>query len=277
MGKYGDWTITVDGDTAVAEKWLNGNALSLRLARVDGQSYDCLEGWWPHLPTNIQCVIGGICLWCHRWTVYFEAFDSKSQPARRYPASEIDRKEVVERILKGGKGSQVTHMDVPIEPRAYHVRTIERQARAAREFEVGEIYYHVPVTEYHRYIAEIEAALGRQLPELHALLDQFAEKIRKLILEKFAGIKVIFIDPTPFSNGDSNGSFVFPYWYPELLGIDPDGLVGLENMVEVRLSWEALQRGGSLVPVYAIATGIPYPYREKSSDMNGVVVLRLSP
>ncbi|MDP2630556.1 MAG: hypothetical protein Q8P56_04060 [Candidatus Uhrbacteria bacterium] len=201
----------------------------------------------------------------------------KSPAARRYPSSEIDRKEVVERIKKGGKGSQITHMDVPVFSREYHRRTIERQARAARELGIREMFYHLPVAEYHGYIREIEEALGRSLPELHELLEQFANEIRNLVLEKFIGIQVAFIDPTPFANGDPNGFFVLPYRHPELFGIEAEGLVGIENLVEVHLSYEALHQGGLLIPVYAIATGATYPYREKSVDMNGVVVLSLSP
>ena len=168
-------------------------------------------------------------------------------------------------------------MDVPVKPRNYHLRTIDRQARAAKDLGIKEMFYHVPVAEYHQYIAEIEEALGQQLFELHAHLDRFVDEVRELVLSKFNGVRVVFIDPTPLANGDPNGSFVLPYRHPELFGIDLDGLVGIENLVEVRLAYEAHHQGGPLIPVYGIAVGMPYPYREKSSDMNGLAVLGLSP
>ena len=144
--KYGDWnlTIAVDGFAAIAEKRINDDVLRVLLTRMIEPEYECFEGWWPQRPMNIRSGLGGLCLWCHRWTVFFEPVSGRAQAARRYPASEIDRKEVIERIKKGGKGSRITHMDVPVEPRSYHLHTIDRQVEAVRGLCLPVLYYHLP-------------------------------------------------------------------------------------------------------------------------------------
>lgn len=277
--KYGSWIIqeSLNGADAVAVLFdKEGSILyEVPLYRASPVMYD---GWFNPFARNRagSCAIAGICLYDRNWYVEFEWRDRSNPPGRKSPALESERLKIFERLRKGDR---IVRMGIPRYPQTYHHDGIVWQGQSARRLMKKVVFYHIPVKEYHFYIAEIERAARGTFRDkdgvgAHEHLDRFCARIKAMVRAAFEGVEVIFIDPFPHANDDPYRSYLLPYLKPELFGIPTDGLIGIENLVEVSLTIRATAQGAQPIPVFTSVIGITNPYFEKG-DGNGIIVLEL--
>lgn len=272
IGKYGSWSIqeSQNGADAVAVSGGSGTVFTIPLYRNHHVAY---EGWFnpSGAPTVGTAAIAGVCLYDRSWFVEFEQKDRSNPPGRKSPALESERFKILERLEKGDR---IVRMGVPIGPQRYHRDLIAWQGDSVRMLGRTGVFYHIPTREYHYYISEIEHAAGIDFPQVHDHLDAFSAEIEGLVRKSLEGVTVHFLDPFPLGHGDPYGSYLLPYLKPELFGIQPDRVIGIENLVETTLAHMAACRGGPQIPVFASVIALPNPYFEKGDGTN-VIVLEL--
>ena len=261
IGKYGAWDIKEGMAT-------HPGGLQIPI-RHSGDSV-VGEGWWPKKPKGAsQTVLTGICLWDARWLV---VFPQKSGPnILRSPAIPQERDHIFQRL---SQKNWVSNICIPTKLGAYHNLLIRWQAEQIRKVNPKRVLYHVPTKEYHCYVGDLEAYLG-SLPLLHEKLDEFARQVILAVQREFSLGGIEFISPMDKGARTPVDSFTLPYLRPDLFGFDPKTAVGIEDLVEVRLSssaWKQTQKGP--VPVLAAILGLPHPYLNKDSG-EGVESIQL--
>lgn len=251
-GEYGSWKI--------ASQTATGPKGSIRVPLQRSPNGVLYEGWWPKRPQfRPEVFLTGICLWDALWTLEFAPKNGFS--AKRSPALPQERNDAFDRLARG---ERVIGIIAPTMLGAYHQLLIMWQVEKARQLDPKRILYHVPIKEYHRYIADLEGKLG-PLPLLHECLDEFAREVKNAILKAFQHREIEFISPMDKGARTPVESFKLPYLRPELFGIRPKTrLIGVEDLVEVGLSASAHEetRVGP-TPVLAAVLGIPHPYLNK--------------
>ena len=268
FGKYGAFAVqpSLNGVDAIAVRELDGETITIELNRAAHVLY---EGLYGVLPVSVSTALAGACLYGREWEVEFEHLIKSNPPCRKSPALESERLKILEKLKQG---KRIVAMRVAQGLREYHYKLITWQGCIAHTLGVTHVYYHVPASEYHHFIAEIERESGSSFPGAHTLLDAFAQEVREYVLEAFDGILVTFIEPFPLADGDPYTSFLLPYRHPELFDIPVAGLVGVENMVEVTLAHKAKRSGGHAIPVFTSVISIPNPYFEKGDETNVIVL-----
>lgn len=180
----------------------------------------------------------------------FEPQASRGKAARKSLALPYSRDDAYERFAKG---QRATRLYLPREPGAYHWRLISWIGEKLREMDPARVLMHVPGPEYHGYHAEFERRVGHAVPEGHASLDRFLDRIMEMIMDAIPSWlfnRIEFIDPMARGAKGSIESYLYPYLHPEQFGVtQPDSLAGLEDMVEVRLAYEAFAQTGRRIPV----------------------------
>lgn len=250
--EYGSWKIAPG--MAIGPK----GSIKIPLKRSNNEVL--YEGWWPKQPqVRPEVLLTGICLWDASWTLEFAPKSGSS--VKRSPALPRERNDAFERIARR---EWVMEIVVPTEPGMYHQLLINWQVQKARQLEPQRVLYHLPVREYHCYIAGLEGKLG-QLPLLHEYLDEFARKVRTAILGAFQPREIEFISPMDKGARTPVESFRLPYLKPDLFGILPKTrVVGVEDLVEVGLSSSAYEETKvGPTPVLAVVLGMPHPYLNK--------------
>lgn len=262
LGYYGGPWAVVEGESlSVYRKMPDGEIVSVELQHAgDPILY---EGWWPRKPEKIENIVSGVCLWDGRWQVEFEK-SKGNPPGRRSLALPKEREEAYQRI---SMGKVVTRMYLPYEPGEYHRRLIVWQAKKFKELKPKKILYHLPLDEYRRFIYKFEFESGCEIPSAYQTLLKFYEAIKSLVEKSFSGIdsEVIFINPWQMDTVNSETeSFSEPYLRPQAFGIPADSLCGVEDLVELRLSYEAQKIRNVCVPVLVAVIGLPSPYLDKT-------------
>jgi hypothetical protein len=163
-------------------------------------------------------------------------------------SSSTRRDELFSRLKKRHK---VECVFVPQGLSRYHKRVIAWQAEALKVLQPEKVVYHLPTQEYHHYIHDFEAHLGAEVPEMHKLLDAFAQAVKTEVetcLAPFAG-SVCFIEPMK-SHGCEfpEDSFLWPYLNAHEFG-DSNAIAGLEDLPEMYLSRSASEQTGTTIPV----------------------------
>ncbi len=269
MQKYFVWTIDNNVATRVMPQ---GDVVSVQLSRTDNAV--AYEGWWPSEPRGERSILlTGICLWDARWQVEFEKAGRGNPPARRSLALPAEREDVYRRLTAG---SRVQKIYYPHSLNAYHDILISWQKEKIDALRPKKVLYHLPLVEYHRFIQELELGVGTPLPVLHASLERFAHNVREKIIDRFGSVmpekRLEFLETT---QSDPNESFLEPYMYPERFGIRREDLVAMEDLVELRLSYEAQKRNAAARPIPALygVLRIPPPYKNKELTEVGIISL----
>ena len=137
------------------------------------------EGLYGQVPETIDHMITGICLWDSRWKIEFLNKKKASQPgAVKVLSLEIPRTQALEFL---DEGRTVKNFIVPRDIGKYHSIYLSWLQESIPKLNVKHIFMHVPETEYHLYIKDLEVKMKRPLPELHQNLSIFAEKVREPI------------------------------------------------------------------------------------------------
>lgn len=222
------------------------------------------EGWWPHVaPTpEERTAISGICLYDNRWAVEFKRTSQKAeQPAvHRGLVINRDREDALKRL---GHGQRLASITVPLYPGEYHRRLLRWQASAFNRLKPKRILFHLPLQEYHLYLAELEKAAKLPLPWLHQQLDHFAQLLLALQAsiygEELMG-RVTVIHPLESGATSLEESWLFPYRHPQIFGVQPEELMGVEDLPETRIAFSLRRELQREVPVLAAVLGDNHPY-----------------
>jgi hypothetical protein len=257
--KYCSWTI--DGSSTTKE--LDGVQLAIPLvASTDGI---VAEGYWPREFFRAETVISGICLWDWRWQVEF-AGQGKNPGAKRTLASLYERDDVYKKLARGKKLLEMRH---PVDMGAYHRLFIPWLVKKLCVCQSGKLLFQIPEMEYLGYLTNLEKASGLDLAEAKADLRLYASMIKTELEAEIAnsingGLEIIYIDPMLVGAKDDKESFLYPYLFPEKFGVNREGLVGIEDLVEVALSICASKQTGIITPVLCGVLGLPNPYFDKA-------------
>ncbi|MBI4120317.1 MAG: hypothetical protein HY454_02520 [Parcubacteria group bacterium] len=267
--KYGSWEIDPSANTAT-RKMPDGNIITISLV-PNPNPWALYEGYWQDVSGADQnTVISGVCLWDARWQVEFRPAKTKNAPiVRRSLALPSGRDDI---YLRLATAQRITKMFCPLGLGIYHIRLIKWQSEKLRELSCEQILYHVPLDEYHDYIATLESRLGIPIPSAHDQLDKFAQKIHDYIQDQFGPLsrKLEFIRPMRLGAKNPEEAFLFPYSQPEKLFAAPEKVLGVEDLIEIPLSYEAWKNRNqwnamrtSPIPIIGAIIGIPTPYFNK--------------
>lgn len=254
---------------------IGGEQVSVDLQPVDGME-DTWEGWWPHQPEQMQgrSVLSGICLYDNRWVVEFArqgANSERNPPARRSLVIPKDRDDAYKRLAQGQK---LTQMQVPLFPGEYHKRLLTWQAARLRLLKPSQVLFHLPVLEYHAYVTQLEELSGQTMSGAH---QQVAEFTRLLMMLQSAVYgpelmaRISYIRPLELGAQTVEESWPFPYLHPEVFGVEPESLMGLEDLAELRIAVTIKQTTGRTVPVLSCVMGEQHPYFQNEVSAHSVV------
>lgn len=251
--KYVNWEV---GNDSGVRRMPTGEMVEVSLKR--SRRPHRYEGWWPAdpFPMRPRVVISGMCLWDARWKGRL----MHSQKEYSFALSP-EREEFFQNMRKGYK--QISSIQFPFAPSLYHALLARWQAEKIQWLKPERVLYHLPIDEYHFYVAEIEVACSRQLPVLHHALDEFSREVRDLFLSELPSefrARVEFVRPMKIGNLSPEESFVYPYLHPGNFDCNPEEVLGIEDLIELRLSWEAARVSGVKIPVLFTVLGIPHPF-----------------
>lgn len=269
---YSGWSLDYPASTATMDR--GGAPIVIKLQDTSvGALY---EGWWPSKPIkDPSFVLGGCCLWDGRWQIQFAKRASKSKPARRRLSNARDREDAFERLRKGHLAERIY---VPRGLGPYHRTLIEWQAAHIRRLSNARVLYHIPTDEYHVYIKLVETHLGRAVPELHSMLDEFAQEMRKELKIAIGShpVDLRFVHPMrQWNAANPLESYMEPYLRINELCADVSVAMGLEDLGENRLARAAAAITGITVPVLGAVLSIPDTFQDKALRDGDFAVITL--
>lgn len=258
---YGTWEMKPEGKTsAVAQKGQLHVSLHEGYAAV-------YEGWFPERPRfEPRAVISGVCLWNAGWQIVFEGIGGTGTKALSL-ALPNDRQEIYQRLDEHHRVVP-RRILVPCRPDNYHRSLLQWLELTLKGMPaVEKVLFQIPEDEYHSYIRTLEQKLHRELPELHRLLIGFADATWELMLSHpTLAAKAELVEPMKKGATTENESYALPYEHPEVWGVDSQTVVGIEDLVELRISQEARVR----IPVFCGVLALPHPYLEKGGEVTAI-------
>jgi len=273
--KYSIWSIEDKRAVATISNEHGQNVQSqvveIPLADISQIGGPIFEGWWPKNGKPRRVALGGVCLWDARWLIKFKKRGKGNEGARRTLALPYERKDAFERL---SKGHQIEKIFYPLRPSEYHSLLIRWQGQKLKEFHPEKILFHVPIKEYHCFIARLEELIGNSLEELHSELDVFTDDIKNMISNNLGGLMEVvdFIDPMSCGAMEPEESFLWPYLHPEKFGFSADDIYGIEDLAELKLALHALKARGHCIPVICCVPTIPDAYAQKTDKETNVIL-----
>jgi|GEM_PF-3135802 hypothetical protein len=223
------------------------------------------EGYWPFRPVfSPKHIVSGICLYTGSWGVRFAGADPGGASPRLLSLGLPGDLERMLRFIR--KRRPILEFQIPTQPGLYHRRLIRWQKQILDRFpDVESVRYSLPIANYHGYIMHFEAALGLELPGLHAELDAYVETLKTYMTEVWGGHsdKVIYdiAGATDLKNLDASSRENDLQLYLQAAGLER--VMGMEDLPEVALAHEVARRSGVLIPCAVAVTGLPDPYLER--------------
>jgi hypothetical protein len=207
-------------------------------------------GWWPSEPvlTGSATVVMGICFFDARWRVQFKNPKPGQKGALRSLALPREREEA-EEFLK--RGREIERLLYPPFPTPYAQKIIEFQKWGLEKLGgvVERVLYHVPLNEYLIYASMLPSPWKERMSEV---IQKEAELVADLIRRHFAEW------PLEIHWGGNNPPQSFVDLY--IKAIEGGTVIGLEELVELRLPLEASRQTGMTIPTVVGVLGIPHPY-----------------
>jgi hypothetical protein len=219
--------------------------------------YCFMEGVWRPggrpMPESPQTAITGLCLWAmHDCVFEFEPKGKGNPGARRSFASHHGRQDVFKRIGRGDKVKFIHIAENPFGP--YQIRLMRWQADTVKRLGIKKVFYSLPVDEYLQSAEELAGLDGwhGRAARLEDMIRRQHDALRWAI-RAMLECEIDFIHPMRRGVSSVEESWVWPY-----LNLDVD--LGIEEMEEVRIAYEARERGVEGPPVLlgALAEDTPY-------------------
>lgn len=263
--RYGSFDI--QGRTA---RWRRSPEVAVELDQ--SRSQWCLfEGYWRASPQATQgpfrTALAGACIWSrYDCVVHFEPRGRGNPGAQRSLSSPLDRADVLRRLRRG---HAVRHVHVTADPMGpYQRRLIGWQADSARLLQLERIYYSLPLDEYIHTLQDFEGLLPQRcLDEVLSILHAHHGALKSFILEALP-CEVEFLRPMNLGARTPVESYLWPY---QNLDLD----LALEELEELRLCYEAAQRGADVPPVLVgvLDSISPYLQRRPPSEAPAHIIL----
>jgi hypothetical protein len=244
MMKYAAWTIENTGDKYVA------TYQDLTVYLRDGK---LLWGWWPSEPTlaGSATVVTGICLFDRRWQLEFKNPKPGQRGAVRSIALPREREEAQE-FLK--RGREIERVLFPQFPTPYAQKLIDFQKWGLWKLRdlgvvVERVLYHIPRREYLCYCSILPSPWKEKM---ETVVKEQAQKIGELVSKELSEW------PLEIHWGGENPPQSFVDLYVRALR---EGfVVGLEELVELRLPLEASRQTRKTIPTLVGVLSFPHPY-----------------
>lgn len=251
--KYGAFQIA-DG----IAQW-SGDA-RVRVAMQPSTSEYCLlEGVWNPddrpFEGQAETAMSGLCLWAMHDCVFELVPRGKGNPgARRSFASHHGREDVFKRIERGDRVAHIHIAENPFGP--YQIRLMRWQSDTVKRLGIKKLYYALPIDEYLQSAERLSRYEG-----WHGRAERLEDMIRRQhdalrwAIRAMIECEVAFIHPLRRDVTSVEESWVWPY-----LNLELD--LGIEEMEEVRIAYEARQRGAVVPPILLGALAERTPYNE---------------
>lgn len=230
------------------------------------------EGWWGN-PTQGKDLVTGICIFDARWSL---EFDNGKEAGAKKSLSLPREREKAFKMIKKGRG--VKTINIPTELGRYHRMMIQWQVEKIFQLAPRRILYHLPVGEYEIFVQELEEVVGKKLPQLYNLLQDLSSKIKASFLDSLTRIgidakRVEFINPLEMGAQNTDDSFGFPYMFPHVFGMSVENMMGVEDLVELRILLRAKEERGHSIPVLCAVLEVPHPYMIRDDSGSGLAVV----
>lgn len=265
VGNYGSWVIEKGRAFLKSSPEIEINLFPCKTGAIQ-------EGWWGN-PTQEKDLISGICIFDARWSLEFE--NGKEIGTKKSLSLPREREKAFKMIKKGRK---IKSINVPDEIGKYHQKMIRWQVEKICQLSPKRILYHLPAGEYEIFIQELEAVSNKEMSRLYAILKKLSNKIKISFLENlnWHGIdtkKIEFINPLEMGARNTDDSFGLPYLFPHKLGMSPEDMMGIEDLVELRISLRAKKEMEYNIPVLCAVLQIPHPYMNRDDSDGGIVLI----
>lgn len=257
---YLGWKISpTDYDQCIATRTLpEGGEVECRCVRHHFVAY---EGIWPgSLPSSPRLVMTGMCVYSDCWRGQLAPHTPGESPPRPFAIGlALDRLRLLDYLARG---RPLLNIEIPRAPCDYQHRLLTWQRECLAEWpSVEEVRYHLPLGIYHRFICEIEDALGHSLPDMHGHLDSYGVDLQGRILTALEplGVKVSFVDPVEDSGGrplDPAEADLQPYL--DVWG--RDDVIGLEDLGQLTIPASIAKQQGGHMAVRVGILGFPHPF-----------------
>lgn len=269
LKKYASWTIDCKKEIAYTRSCKN---LSLKLTKNKIVKFESQFGEI----NGAKNIISGICLFDARWLLEFEA-KHRNPAGKNSLASPMEREKAFKKIKKGLAVKKIYY---PIKPGEYHKKLINWQVSKFNNLKPKRILYHLPTLEYHCFIETLENYLTIKLPTLKKCLELFAKNIKDMLLFAMDKNKINknlleIIQPMNMGATDPNKSFLLPYLHPKKFGIKKNDLIGVEDLIEIKLSTLSKKETGYQIPTILAIIDIPHPFLNKNINDNDTKVITL--
>ncbi|MEW5983042.1 MAG: hypothetical protein AB1806_11830 [Acidobacteriota bacterium] len=249
--KYGTFTI-VDN----VGSWTVDGKVRVVLAGTKPDS-GRREGFWTlcrrEPKREYHAAVGGLCLWSKYDCVFCLEPRGRGNPgAERSLSNPRDRTDLLARLARGQRVDRLVAARDPLGP--YQEKMIDWQADVVRRYGIQTFYYSVPVDEYAAMFREFECFLPRHCVEqVHHRLRRHGARLEERIREAIPAC-IEFLHPMRQDPSLSpEESYVWPYRH---LSVD----LGIEEMEDVRIPYEAMKSGATLPPILLGMLGLPNPY-----------------
>jgi hypothetical protein len=174
-------------------------------------------------------------------------------------SSPKDRADLFDRLASGQRVKRLLMAKDPLG--SYQQTLIDWQADVARRYRIRLFYYSVPVDEYGAVFREFEGLLPDYCVEqVHHRLRRDGAQLEERIREAIPAC-VEFLHPMRQDPSLSpEESYAWPYRH---LSVD----LGVEEMEDVRIPYEAMRAGATLPPILLGMLGLPNPYYRRRGNL----------
>ncbi len=231
----------------------------IKIKTGDSASAHCyLEGFWKpegcKNPDEYNVAVTGMCIWGEHDCVFrFMPLCKGNSGATRSLANPKEHKDLLKRVSNGQKVEKVSISENPFGD--YHLRLLGWQADSVSFYGIKKLYYALPVDEYMVTLSKLKKhfpvkCVDEISHKLHDHYKQLKEKITETI-----DAEVEFIHPMRLGKMTQTESYTWPY---RNLDID----LGIEEMNEIRIVYQAMKEGAAIPPVLLGILKIPDPYND---------------
>lgn len=239
--------------------WNSDTGVAVNMVASPSESCEMEGVWNPHhhpLQTEYRTAVSGLCIWGKYDCVFYFKPKGKGNPgAERSLSNPKDRLDLLRRLHHGQKLEQIVISSQPFG--LYQSKMIGWQADTVRRFGVQKLYYALPVEEYSLTLKALEHLLPLHCVEQIAeTLQTHHQQLEQKIVAAMGNV-VEFIHPIQNDSTLSvEESYVWPYQH---LDIE----LGIEEMEEVRIPYQAMKTGATIPPILLGMLGMPCPYYER--------------
>lgn len=232
------------------------------------------EGIWNPLGHELKhryhTAITGSCIWGKYDCMFHFKPKSKGNPgAERSLSSPREREDILYRIQQGQKVDKILISSRPFG--LYQTHMIHWQAGTVKRLDIEHLYYALPVEEYSVTLKDLAHYLsGHCIAQMEDILNTHHHLLMEHIEKSIPG-RVAFVYPMqqdPLLTIEQ--SYVWPYQRIE-------AELGIEEMEEVRIPYQAMKEGARIPPILLGLLGIPSPYYERRDYLSSSEVICLTP